>query len=83
MYCTISREGNLIAAGGLTNVIQKTFNWTINEKRELVTNVKGFSTVKYFSYSKEWTSSEIAIDVEKVLFKKCKDFGITFFKEIE
>lgn len=81
-FCSI-KDGTCIAVGDLTHVIQKTFNWFLDDKRVLTVRVSGHKPIKFHSFSEKWSKEEIATDVNSFLIVKAKDFGIGIFRECD
>ena len=80
-FCSI-KEGNCIAVGCLTYVIQKTFNWFLDEKRTLIVKVNGFKPIRFHSFDDTYSNDEIIANVNSFLVVKAKDFGICIFREL-
>lgn len=80
-WCAV-KDNSLLAIGTLDEVIQKIFNWRLNEG-ELMIRPPNYKERTFHTYSKEFTSEEIRRDVNNFLLLKACDYGFEIFKAHE
>jgi hypothetical protein len=80
-WCAI-KDNSLLAIGTLDGVIQKIFNWRLNE-RELMIRPLNHRERTFHSYSEAFTDEEIRYDVNNFLLSIARDYGFEIFKAYE
>lgn len=80
-WCAVKND-SLLAIGTLDEVIQKIFNWRLNE-RELMVRPLNYKERTFHSYTEEFTNEQIRHDVNSFLLVKARDYGFEIFKAYE